>query len=94
MKALSISEQEIATLIFNKIPGILYNKRWDINVVKPNDLLDKDIRLTSVELAKLVTTLEFELDCNPFSESFAIRYFQTIDDVIKAYLDFCTNNQG
>jgi len=90
-----LNEKEISSIIEDQIKEILQDKESEINEVKRTDSLNTDLGLTSLELAQLVTTLELELNCDPFAEFVSITSVRTVNDLMKAYIDFLLkDNQG
>lgn len=83
-----LDEKEISSIIEEQIKEILQDKESDIKEIKPTDSLNTDLGLTSLELDQLVTTLELELDCDPFAEFVSITSVRTVNDLMKVYIDF------
>jgi acyl carrier protein len=81
-------EAEISTAIREEIRQLLEDNGLPERELGPNDRLNIDLGLTSLDLAGLVAALEMRLKADPFQVMFAVTTVRTVADLEWAYLKF------
>src|SRR5215475_1106239 len=77
---------QVETIILNKIRAMLAERGTSPTVsLSRGEKLNANLGLSSLDLALLVSELEFELGIDPFAKLVAVTSVRTIDDLVKAY---------
>jgi len=77
---------QVETIVLNKIRAILAERGTSPTVsLSRGAKLNANLGLSSLDLALLVSELEFELGIDPFAKLVAVTSVRTIDDLVKAY---------
>lgn len=71
--------------IYNTILRIANKRSLDIKVIRDQNALVDHLGLTSLDLARIIATLELQLDVDPFAERVAITSIRTAGDLCAAY---------
>ena len=82
---------EISEAVRNQIGSLLDEKNLPVRNLGPDDRLNADLGLTSLDLATLVAALEMKLKVDPFQELVPITSVRTIGDLEAAYVKFFSN---
>ena len=85
---------EISEAVRNQIGLLLDEKGVPVRNLEPDDRLNADLGLTSLDLATLVAALEMKLKADPFQELVPITSVRTIGDLEAAYLKFFSNPEN
>jgi acyl carrier protein len=85
---------EISEAVRNQIGLLLDEKGVPVRNLEPDDRLNADLGLTSLDLATLVAALEMKLKADPFQELIPITSVRTIGDLEAAYVKFFSNPEG
>ena len=74
--------------------GLLLNEK-DLpgKDIVPEDRLNADLGLTSLDLASLVAALEMKLKADPFQELVPITSIRTVGDLEAAYLKYFSDSE-
>jgi acyl carrier protein len=79
-------DDKIEAIILDKIRAILSERPGPPVVsLSRSAKLNANLGLSSLDLARLVSELEFELGIDPFAKLVAITSVRTIDDLVNAY---------
>jgi hypothetical protein len=78
------SDQVEATVIA-KIGAIISERGGDVGQLSRSAKLNANLALSSLDLALLVSELEFELRVDPFAKLVSITSVRTVDDLVRAY---------
>jgi len=77
---------QVETMVLNKVRAMLAERGTLPTVsLSRGDKLNANLGLSSLDLALLVSELEFELGVDPFAKLVAVTSVRTIDDLVKAY---------
>ena len=77
---------QVETIVLNKIRAMLAERGTSPTVsLSRGEKLNANLGLSSLDLALLVSELEFELGIDPFAKLVAVTSVRTIDDLVKAY---------
>jgi acyl carrier protein len=79
---------EISKAIRDQVRLLLDEKDLPAKEIGPEDRLNADLALTSLDLASLVAALETKLNADPFQELIPITSVRTIGDLEAAYVKF------
>jgi acyl carrier protein len=85
---------EISEAVRYQIGLLLDEKDVPVKKLGPDDRLNADLGLTSLDLATLVAALEMKLKADPFQELVPITSMRTIGDLEAAYVKFFSNPEG
>jgi len=80
-------QEETRRTVLQTVLAIAKERKPEISAVKPTDLLNVDLGLRSLDLARVVAKLEIELEQDPFLERVSITSVRTVDDLCRAYTD-------
>jgi acyl carrier protein len=79
---------EISKAVRDQVALLLDEKDLPARDFGPDDRLNTDLGLTSLDLASLVAALEMKLKADPFQELVPITSVRTIGDLEAAYVRF------
>lgn len=79
---------EISKAVREQVALLLDEKDLPARDFGPDDRLNTDLGLTSLDLASLVAALEMKLKADPFQELVPITSVRTIGDLEAAYVRF------
>ena len=79
---------EISKAVRDQVALLLDEKNLPARDLGPDDRLNTDLGLTSLDLASLVAALEMTLKADPFQELVPITSVRTIGDLEAAYVRF------
>jgi acyl carrier protein len=79
---------EISKAVRDQVALLLDEKELPARDFGPDDRLNTDLGLTSLDLASLVAALEMKLQADPFQELVPITSVRTIGDLEAAYVRF------
>lgn len=79
---------EISKAIRDQINEILDEKNIPAREIAPEDRLNADLGLDSLDLASLVAALEMRLKADPFQELVPITSVRTVEDLEQAFMKF------
>jgi acyl carrier protein len=79
---------EISKAVRDQVALLLDEKDLPARDFGPDDQLNTDLGLTSLDLASLVAALEMKLKADPFQELVPITSVRTIGDLEAAYVRF------
>jgi acyl carrier protein len=82
------SVAEISKTVRDQVGLLLDEKDLPGRDIGPDDRLNADLGLTSLDLASLVAALEVKLKADPFQELVPITSIRTVGDLEAAYLKF------
>jgi len=86
---------EISKAVRAQVGLLLDEKDLPMRDIAPEDRLNADLGLTSLDLASLVAALEMKLKADPFQEVVPITSVRTIGDLEAAYVKcFCNPGEG
>jgi acyl carrier protein len=85
---------DISEAVRNQIGSLLDEKNLPVRNLGPDDRLNADLGLTSLDLATLVAALEVKLKADPFQELVPITSVRTIADLEAAYVKFFSNPEN
>jgi acyl carrier protein len=85
---------DISEAVRNQIGSLLDEKNLPVRNLGPDDRLNADLGLTSLDLATLVAALEMKLKADPFQELVPITSVRTIGDLEAAYVKFFSNPEN
>ena len=85
---------EISEAVRNQVQLLLEEKDVPVRNLEPDDRLNADLGLTSLDLARLVAALEMKLKADPFQELVPITSVRTIGDLEAAYVKFFSNPES
>ena len=79
---------EISKTVRDQVGLLLDEKDLPGRDIAPDDRLNADLGLTSLDLASLVAALEMKLKADPFQELVPITSVRTVGDLEAAYLKY------
>jgi acyl carrier protein len=82
---------EISKTVRAQVGLLLDEKDLPLREIAPEDRLNADLGLTSLDLASLVAALEMKLKADPFQQVFAITSIRTVGDLEAAYVKYFSN---
>jgi acyl carrier protein len=81
----SETSDQVETIVIGKISAIISERGGDVVPISRSAKLNANLALSSLDLALLVSELEFETGVDPFAELVSITSVRTVDDLVKAY---------
>jgi acyl carrier protein len=84
---------EISKAVRDQVGFLLDEKELPARDLGPDDRLNADLGLTSLDLASLVAALEIKLKADPFQELVPITSVRTIGDLEAAYVRFFSKTE-
>jgi acyl carrier protein len=84
---------EISKAVRDQVALLIDEKNLPARDLGPDDRLNTDLGLTSLDLASLVAALEMKLKADPFQELVPITSVRTIGDLEAAYVRFFSGDR-
>ena len=84
---------EISETVRDQVGLLLDEKDLPRRDILPEDRLNADLGLTSLDLASLVAALEMKLKADPFQELVPITSIRTVGDLEAAYVKFFSDSE-
>jgi acyl carrier protein len=85
---------EISKTVRDQVGLLLDEKDLPGRDVAPEDRLNADLGLTSLDLASLVAALEMKLKADPFQELVPITSIRTVGDLEAAYVKYFSDSDS
>jgi acyl carrier protein len=85
---------EISETVQNQVGLLLDEKDLPRRDIVPEDRLNADLGLTSLDLASLVAALEMKLKADPFQELVPITSIRTVGDLEAAYVKYFSGSDS
>ncbi len=85
---------EISETVQDQVGLLLDEKDLPRRDIVPEDRLNADLGLTSLDLASLVAALEMKLKADPFQELVPITSIRTVGDLEAAYVKYFTGSDS
>jgi acyl carrier protein len=82
---------EISKTVRAQVSLLLDEKDLPLRDIVPEDRLNADLGMTSLDLASLVAALEMKLKADPFQEVVPITSVRTVGDLEAAYVKYFSN---
>lgn len=79
-------------IIYTTIQNVVNEQSPGAEAIQEQDALVEDLGLKSLDLARIIATLELKLDLDPFAELVSITSIRTVGDLYAAYL-LCYSTQ-
>lgn len=80
--------------IYSTIQRVAKRKSLEIGVIRDQDALVDNLGLKSLDLARIIATLELRLDVDPFDELVSITSIRTVGDLCAAYAKCFSEQNG
>src|ERR1700759_5586112 len=84
---------EISETVRDQVALLLDEKDLPRRNIAPEDRLNTDLGLTSLDLASLVAALEMKLKADPFQELVPVTSIRTVGDLEPAYVKYFSDSE-